>query len=63
MRAVVELLVADESQIRLVDEGGGVERLAQEKPGQTRRGELPQLVVHEREQLRGGLTVTVVGGF
>ena len=45
----VELLVADQPQVRLVDEGGGDEGVAGGFGGHARGGQLPQLVVHERQ--------------
>ena len=48
---------ADEPEVRLVDQGGGLEGLAGLLAGQPGGGELAQLVVDEREQLGGGLWV------
>ena len=53
---------ADEPQVRLVDQGGGVEGVAGGFGGHARGGELPQLVVDEREQVGGGLAVAGRGG-
>lgn len=50
---VVELLVAPESQVRLVNERGGFERVPGLFGRELRRREPTQLVVHEREQFRG----------
>jgi hypothetical protein len=63
MAAAVEVLVTDQPQISLVDQGGGVERVPGSLGGHFRGGELAQLVVDEREQFRGGPAVTIIGGF
>ena len=49
---------ADQPEVRLVDEGGRLQGVAGGLGGHPRGGELPQLVVDEREQLGGGLAVT-----
>jgi len=61
--AAVELLVADQPQVRLVDECGGVEGVIGGFGGHAGGGEPPQLVVHEREQVSGGTTITGRGCF
>ena len=53
---------ADQPQVRLVDQGGGLEGVARLLGGQARGGELAQLVVDEREQFGGGLRVAGRGG-
>ena len=53
---------ADEPEVRLVDQGGGLEGLARLLGGQPGGGELAQLVVDEREQVGGGLRVAGRGG-
>ena len=45
---------ADQPEVRLVDEGGGLERLARLLRGQPRGRELAQLVVDEREEVGRG---------
>ena len=45
------VLPADELQVRLVDEGGGLERVARPLVSEVRAGAPAQLVVHEREEL------------
>ena len=60
--AAVELLVPDEPEVRLVDEGGGVEGVLGGFGRHARRRKFPQLVVHEREQFRSGAAVTGRGG-
>ena len=45
---------ADQPEVRLVDEGGRLEGLAGRLGGQPAGGELPQLVVHEREHSAAG---------
>ena len=41
-----------------MNQGGGLEGVVGGLTGHARGGELPQLVVHEREQVGGGLAVT-----
>src|SRR5262249_54018514 len=53
----VEVLVADEPQVRLVDQRGRLERLARCLRGHPGGRELAQLVVDEREQLGRGSRV------
>jgi hypothetical protein len=53
---------ADDSQVRLVNKGGGVEGVIGCFGGHARGRELPQLVVHERKQVGRGLPVTGRGG-
>jgi len=50
-------LGADQPEIRLVNQGGGLEGVVGPLPGHAGGGELPQLVVHEREQVGRGLVV------
>jgi hypothetical protein len=50
---------ADQAEVRLVDQGGGLQRLPGPLPGQPRGGEPAQLVVDEREQRVGGPGVAV----
>ena len=60
--AVVEVLVADETQVRLVDQGGGVQGVPGILRGHPRGSELPQLVVDQRQQLLGRLAVALLDG-
>ena len=53
---------SDQPEVRLVDQGGGLEGLAGLLRGHPRGGELAQLVVDEREQLGGGLGVALLDG-
>jgi len=53
---------ADEAEVGIVDEGGGLERLARRLVGQALGGELPQLVVDERQELAGGAGVAMREG-
>ena len=53
---------ADQPEVRLVNQGGGLEGVVGGLGGHARGGELPQLVVDEREQVGGGLAVTGRGG-
>jgi hypothetical protein len=55
--AAVESLIAGQPQVRLVDEGRGLERLAGGFGLHPCGGELPQLVVHERQQVGRGPVV------
>ena len=55
--AALEPLVADQPQVRLVDEGRGLKRLPGRFGRHPRGGELPQLVVHERQQVGRGPAV------
>ncbi len=59
----VELLVPDQPQVGLVHESGGVEGVPRGFSGHFRGAELPQFVIDEREQIRGGLAVSLVSGF
>src|SRR5262249_32325997 len=62
--AVPVLLVptADEPEIGLVDQGGGLQRLPGRLLGQPLRGQFPQFVVDERQQLLGSVRVAVLDG-
>jgi hypothetical protein len=60
--AIVELLLADEAQIRFVDERRGVERLARLLTSKVRRGEPAQFIVDQRKQLRRGVRIAVPEG-
>jgi hypothetical protein len=57
MPPAAEPLIADQAQVRLVDEGGGLERLAGGFGRHPCGGSSPPLVVHERQQVGGGPTV------
>ena len=61
--AAVKLLVAGEAQIRFVDQGGGIERLARLFVSQLGRGDPAQLVVEQRQELLRGLRVALLNGF
>jgi hypothetical protein len=63
MALAVEVLIADQSQIRFVNEGSGIECVAGCFGGHTSSGELPQLVVDERKQFIRGLMVAGLGDF
>ncbi len=60
--AAVELLIPDQPQVGFVNEGGGVEGVAGSFGRHARGGELPQLIVDERQQLGRGLAVAGLGG-
>jgi hypothetical protein len=61
--AAVGFLVPNQSQVGLVDKGGGVEGVPRSLGGHLRCGKLPQFVVHEGEQFCGGPAVSLLGGF
>jgi hypothetical protein len=50
-------VVPDQSEVRLMDEGGRLEGLARPLPGEQVGGQSAELGVHEREQGGGGLRV------
>ena len=49
-------------QVGLVDQGGGLERLARLLLGQPLRRQLAQLVVDQRQELLGGVRVALLDG-
>ena len=53
---------SDQAQVGLVDQGGGLERLARLLLGQPLRRQLAQLVVDQRQQLLGGVRVALLDG-
>jgi hypothetical protein len=53
---------ADEAEVGLVDQGGGLERLARRLVGQAVGGELAQLVVDQRQELLRGRGVAPLDG-
>jgi hypothetical protein len=57
-----ELTIADQTQVRLMDQGCGVEGLAGLLLGQLLCRLLAQLVVDQRQQLLGGVRVTLLDG-
>ncbi len=59
---VVRQRPADEAEVGLVDEGGGLEGLTRLLGGQPDGGEFAQFVVDKREQFGGGLRVSTVDG-
>ena len=59
---MLTLRALNESNVRFVDQCGGVERLPRLFMRQFRRGETAQLIVHERQQLRGGVRVALLDG-
>ena len=54
-------MIADQPQVRFVDQGGGVEGVAGCFGGHARGGELPQFVVHKRQQVGRGPAVASRG--
>ena len=55
-------LVPDQPEVGLVDQGGGLERLAGLLLGQLLGRQLPQLVVDQRQELLGRLRVALLDG-
>ena len=62
VRFAVEVLVPDQPQVSLMNQGGGVEGVPGSLRGHPRGRELPQLVVDEREQVGRRLAVAGRGG-
>ena len=60
---VRSVLSADEPEVGLVNQGSGIEGVAGGFGRHARGGQFPQLIVHEREQVRGGLSVSGGRGF
>jgi len=56
--AAVELLVADQTEICLMHEGGAIEGMAGGFCRHASRCQSPQLVINEREKISSGLPVT-----
>jgi hypothetical protein len=63
MTAVSEGVIANQSHISFMHQRGGIEGVAWGLAGHFRGGQLPQLVIDERQQIGGGLAVTLLGGF
>src|SRR5262249_8389767 len=59
---VALLGVANKAEIRLVNEGRGLEGVPGRLVGQAMAGQLPQLVVNERQELAGGTRVAACDG-
>ena len=55
--------MADEPKVRFMDQRGGVEGVTRSLLGHACGGELPQLVVNEREQVGGSSAVAGPSGF
>ncbi len=55
-------VLADQPQVGLVDQGGGLERLPRGFPGKLLGGQLAQLVINQRQQLAGGVRVAFGDG-
>ena len=58
----LRLSARNQPHVRLVDQPRRVERLPRFLAGHLCRGEPAQLVVHQRQQLGGGVRVAVLGG-
>src|SRR5262249_21188977 len=56
------LVVPDQAQVGLVNQGGGLERLSRLLVGQLLGGELAQLVVDQRQELLCGRGVALLDG-
>jgi len=63
MAPAVEHLVPDQPQVCRVHETGGIEGVARGFRSHSRGSELPQFIIVEREQFRGGLAVSPLNGF
>ena len=59
---VLGLLDVHESEVGLVDQGRGLERLPGRLVGQPLGRQLPQLVVDQGQQLPGGVRVALLDG-
>ncbi len=59
----VELLITNKSKIRLMNQGGGIERVTGFFMGHLRRRQLPQLVLHKRQQLGCRLAIASLSRF
>jgi hypothetical protein len=51
-----------QAEVGLLDQGGGLERLAGLLLGQLRRCQLAQLVIDQRQELLGGLGIALLDG-
>jgi hypothetical protein len=56
------LLDIDQPQVRLMHQGGSLERLARLLLGQTLRRQFAQLIVDQRQELLGGVRVALLDG-
>lgn len=56
---LLPVIRAQKSQIRLMDESRGLQRIPSRFVGKTCSSQSAKFVVHERQQIRGGLGVTV----
>jgi len=56
------LVVPEQTQVRLVDEGRGLERRPRAQHCHPRLGDPVQLAVDQRQQLGGSIAVAVIGG-
>ena len=59
---VLFLVFADQPQVRLVDQGGGLERLPRRFPGKLLCGQFAQFVVDQGQELAGGVRVALIDG-
>jgi hypothetical protein len=59
---VLSFVLADQAQVRLVDQGGGLERRPRRFPGKLVCGQLAQLVVDQGQELAGGVRVAFGDG-
>jgi hypothetical protein len=57
---VLFLVFADQAQVGLVDQGGGLERLPRRFPGQLLGGQFAQLVVDQGQELAGGVGIALI---
>jgi hypothetical protein len=61
--AALELLIADQSEVGLVDQGSGLQGVIRSLLRHACGREFPQLVVNKRQEFGGSLAVTGRGGF
>jgi hypothetical protein len=62
MRLFLDVVAADQPEISVMNERGGLERLPEFFLGQPLRGESSQFVVDERQELLGGLRIALLDG-
>jgi hypothetical protein len=59
---VLPFAVADQAEVRLVDQGRGLQRLPRFLVGQPLGRQLPQFVIDQRQELAGGVPVARLDG-
>jgi hypothetical protein len=56
------VLAADEPEVRLVDEGGGLEGLPGAFFGELGGGEVAEFLIHQGQEIPGGLAIATLDG-